>query len=164
MALRSAIGAKSAAEKMVEGFYSRILIKEIIILAAITVSCLCLLGPAWSDKLREKSDEGTDVLIALDVSRSMLARDASPSRLEKAKDAVRLMAQSCSGSRLGLIIFAGDAFLQCPLTDDTGAFMMFLNSASPDSLRYREQTWAGCLHWRGRFIRKNALHPACLLL
>ena len=164
MALRSAIGTKSAAEKTVEGFYSRILIKEIIILLAITVSCVCLLGPAWGDKLREKSDEGTDVLIALDVSRSMLARDASPSRLEKAKDAVRFIAQSCSGNRLGLIIFSGDAFLQCPLTADIGAFMMFLDSASPDSLRVQGTDMGRMLALAGKVYQKKRLTSRMLVV
>jgi Ca-activated chloride channel homolog len=106
IAITSAVGTRRAAEKIVEGFYSRIIIKEVLIFLAIIISCITLLGPGWGDKVRETTNEGTDVLIALDVSRSMLARDATPSRLEKAKDAVRLIAESGTGNRFGLIIFA----------------------------------------------------------
>lgn len=135
MAVVSAAGQRDAAKKIISGLYSRILIKEVLILLAVIVSCVVLLGPGWGDRLKETSNEGTDVLIALDVSMSMLAKDVNSSRLEKAKSAVKLIAQSLDGDRIGLIIFAGDSFLQCPLTNDIGAFMMFLDSAGPDSLR-----------------------------
>ncbi len=135
MAIASTIGGRAAAKRIIAGVYSRIIIKEILILLAITVSCVTLIGPAWGDRLRENTNEGTDVLIALDVSMSMLAKDVTPSRLERAKSAARLIAESVDGGRIGLIVFAGDAFLQCPLTADKGAFMMFLDSASPDSVR-----------------------------
>ncbi|PKL15343.1 MAG: VWA domain-containing protein, partial [Spirochaetae bacterium HGW-Spirochaetae-5] len=128
MAVRTAMGDSNAAKRIVDGLYSRILIKEIIILLAVIVSALVLLGPGWGERVKETSNEGTDVLIALDVSRSMLAKDVDPSRLEKAKSALRVIAGSLDGDRIGLIIFAGDAFLQCPLTNDVGAFMMFLDS------------------------------------
>lgn len=164
MALSSAVGKMSAAEKIINGFYSRIMLKEIFIFIAVIVSCICLLGPGWGEKLRETSSEGTDVLIALDVSRSMLARDASPSRLERAKDAVKLIAQSCTGSRLGLIIFAGDAFLQCPLTSDTGAFMMFLDAAGPDSLRVQGTDMGRMLALAGKIYEKKRLTSRMLVV
>lgn len=135
MAVRSAIGDSISARRVIEGLYSRIIVKEVLILLAVLISAVVLLAPTWGDRVREKANEGTDVLIALDVSRSMLARDADPSRLEKAKNAVRIIAESLKGDRIGLIIFAGDAFLQCPLTGDIGAFMMFLDSVGPDSVR-----------------------------
>ncbi len=135
MAVVSAAGSRDAAKKIISGLYSRMLVKEALILLAVIVSCIVLLGPGWGDRVKETSSEGTDVLIALDVSMSMLAKDVNPSRLEKAKSAVRLIAQSLDGDRIGLLIFAGDSFLQCPLTNDIGAFMMFLDSVSPDSLR-----------------------------
>lgn len=164
MALRSIAGKGTSAGKAVAGFYSRILIKEIIILISVITACICLLGPGWGEKLRETSGEGTDVLIALDVSMSMLARDASPSRLDRAKDAVRLIARSCAGSRLGLIIFAGDAFLQCPLTSDTGAFLMFLDAAGPDSLRVQGTDMGRMLALAEKVYRKKRLTSRMLIV
>jgi len=164
MALNSAMGNRNAARKIVEGYYSRILIKEILLLLAVLVSCIVLLGPGWGDKVRETSNEGTDVLIALDVSRSMLAKDVGPSRLEKAKSAVRLIAESLAGNRIGLIIFAGDAFLQCPLTNDIGAFMMFLDSANPDSVRVQGTDMGRMLAEAAKVYKKRRLTSRMLIV
>ncbi len=109
--------------------------KESLIIAAIIFAAFILLRPQWGELSREVKNEGSDVLIALDVSNSMLARDVKPSRLERAKDAIKWIIESLDGDRAGLILFAGDAFLQCPLTNDTGAFLMFLESAAPDSIK-----------------------------
>ena len=164
MAVNSAIGNRDAANKIVTGLYSRIRVKEILILFAVIVSCIVLLGPGWGEKMRETTNEGTDVLIALDVSRSMLAKDADPSRLEKAKSAVRLIAGSLNGDRIGLIIFAGDAFLQCPLTNDIGAFLMFLDSAGPDSLRVQGTDIGRMLAEAGRVYKKKRLTSKMLVV
>ncbi len=109
-------------------------VKEILISLSIVFCSICLMLPQWGEIAREVKNEGSDVLIALDVSNSMLARDVKPSRLQRAKGAVKWIATSLKGDRIGLILFAGDAFLQCPLTNDIGAFMMFLESAGPDSI------------------------------
>ncbi len=164
MAVNSAVGSRDAARRVVAGLYSRILMKEILILLAVIFSCLVLLGPGWGERLKESSKEGTDVLIALDVSRSMLAKDAAPTRLEKAKNAVRLIAGSLDGDRIGLIIFAGDAFLQCPLTNDTGALMMFLDSAGPDSLRVQGTDIGKMLAEAGKVYQKKRLTSKMLVV
>lgn len=164
MAVRSAIGNKEAAKRIVAGFYSGILIKEMLILLAVIVSCIVLLGPGWGDKMRETANEGTDVLVALDVSRSMLSKDVDPSRLEKAKNAVKLIAQSLQGDRIGLIIFAGDAFLQCPLTNDVGAFFMFLDSVGPDSLRVQGTDMGRMLAEAGKVYQKKRLTSRMLIV
>ncbi len=120
---------------MVVGSRRRQRIREIMVFVSILLFGLLILRPQWGENMREVNSEGSDVLIALDVSRSMLARDVQPSRLDRAKDAIRWIAGSLKGDRIGLVLFAGDAFLQCPLTNDIGAFMMFLDSAGPDSIR-----------------------------
>ncbi len=109
--------------------------KTALVALAILLAGIVLLRPQWGESAREERKEGVDLLIALDVSMSMMARDVSPSRLARAKDAIRLMADSVKGDRVGLVLFAGDAFLQCPLTNDLGAFSMFLDAASPDAMR-----------------------------
>jgi len=164
IAVYSAIGSREAAKGTVSGFYSRILLKEVLLLIAVIVSCIALLGPGWGDSIKEISNEGTDVLIALDVSRSMLAKDVDPSRLEKAKSAVRLIAESLQGDRIGLLIFAGDSFLQCPLTNDVEAFMMFLESAGPDSVRVQGTDIGRMLAGAEKVYRKKRLTSKMLVV
>lgn len=121
--------------KLIDGNFGVRLTRYILIFITILLFGFVLLRPQWGEKDRILKKEGTDMVVALDVSRSMLAGDIKPSRLQRAKDAVRLLAETIPGSRDGLILFAGDSFLQCPLTSDQGAFYMFLDSAGPDSIR-----------------------------
>lgn len=93
-----------------------------------------LAGPLVGTKLREVKREGVDMVIALDVSMSMTAEDVAPNRLERAKNEIRKLLGDLRGDRIGLVIFAGDAFVQCPLTTDYGAVRLFLDVASPDLL------------------------------
>ncbi|MCL1910986.1 MAG: VWA domain-containing protein [Leptospirales bacterium] len=109
-------------------------VKICCIAFAIPLFALAVLAPQWGEVRREIENEGSDVLIALDVSRSMNAEDVGTSRLERAKNAARRIADSVSGGRVGLIVFAGEAFLFCPMTSDRGAFLMFLDSAGTDSV------------------------------
>ncbi len=111
--------------------------REALIALSIVLFAFVALRPQWGELVREVNNEGSDVLIALDVSPSMLAQDVQPSRLQRSRDAVRFIVESLQGDRVGLILFSGDAFLQCPLTNDYGAFMMFLDAASPDSINLK---------------------------
>jgi len=109
--------------------------KNVIIIVCIMLAAFTLLEPRWGERTRSVDNEGSDVVIALDVSLSMLAEDVKPSRLGRAKSAIKWLAESLAGGRIALILFAGDSFLSCPLTGDIGAFLMFTDSASPDSVR-----------------------------
>ena len=164
MAVNSAFGGKGSARKIIAGDYSRILIKEILILLGIILSSIALLGPMWGDRMKETDYEGTDVLISLDVSRSMLAKDVSTTRLDRAKSAIRLIAESLKGDRIGLIIFAGDAFVQCPLTNDIGAFTMFLESVSPDSINLQGTDMGRMLAAAEKFYKKKNLSSKMLIV
>jgi Ca-activated chloride channel family protein len=83
--------------------------------------------PQWGLEKRKSHPTGIDILIALDVSKSMLARDVKPNRLERVKLSISNLLDRVSGDRLGLIAFSGAAFLQCPLTLDHQAFIKTLN-------------------------------------
>ena len=85
------------------------------------------------ESVQESSIEA-DVVVALDLSKSMLAEDAPPSRLERAKYEVMEMVDAMPGYRFGLVGFAGSASVLCPLTKDVGFFQMILNNASPKSI------------------------------
>ncbi len=102
-------------------------LKIVCLLAAVLFLVLCLLGPRWGFRWEEIKRRGVDIVIALDTSDSMLSRDVKPSRLERAKREVYDLINMLRGDRIGLVVFSGGAFLQCPLTLDHGACLMFLD-------------------------------------
>lgn len=109
-------------------------LKAILILTGIILGLLALIRPQWGFHWEELKREGLDIIIALDTSKSMLAEDVKPSRLERSKLAVRDLVKQLSGDRIGLVAFAGDAFLQCPLTVDYNGFLLSLEAVSTDAI------------------------------
>ncbi len=93
-----------------------------MLLAALALLVLSLAGPQWGFHWEEVHREGVDLIVALDTSRSMLAEDVKPNRLGRAKLAVEDLVKQLHGDRIGLVAFAGSAFVQCPLTLDYEAF------------------------------------------
>ena len=104
--------------------------------ACVTLGLLCLLvalvGPQWGFRWQEVKRRGVDLVIALDVSKSMLAEDVKPSRLARAKLAIKELLPQLKGDRVALVAFAGTAFTQCPLTVDDGAFELVLDEVDTD--------------------------------
>jgi len=149
---------------LIRGSGTIAIVKQVLIILSIILFALVLLRPQWGEQVREVNNEGSDVLIALDVSPSMLAQDVKPSRLQRSKDAIRLIVESLRGDRIGLILFSGDAFLQCPLTNDYGAFMMFLDSASPDSINLKGTDIGMALKQAYRVFQKKRLTSRLLVL
>lgn len=90
--------------------------------------------PQIGAKLKEHETRGAEIMIVLDVSNSMLAEDYSPNRLERAKLAISRIVDKLQEDRIGLIVFAGDAFVQLPITTDYVSAKMFLNSISTGSV------------------------------
>lgn len=105
----------------------RQILKVILILFSILFMILSLGRPQIGTKLEEVKREGVDIIIALDVSLSMMAEDIKPSRLEKAKHEIDNFIDLLEGDRVGLIAFAGIPFVQCPLTLDYSAAKLFLD-------------------------------------
>ena len=102
--------------------------------AAAALTVLALARPAWNLQQQELQESGRDVVFLLDVSRSMLAEDLYPNRLEHAKTAVLECIEGLIGDRIGLVLFAGSAEIRCPLTVDYDYFRMALRQADPDSV------------------------------
>lgn len=111
--------------------------KAICLLGAVVCLVLGLMQPQWGKRWQEVPRRGRDLMILLDVSRSMLARDVIPNRLQRAKldikDLVHVLHKE-GGHRLGLVVFAGRASLQCPLTSDYAFFLQKLNQVGPDTV------------------------------
>lgn len=93
-------------------------LRYFLVIASFSMIVLALISPRWGYEWVEVNTEGTNIIVALDVSKSMLADDISPSRLARAKLEINKLIDKLTGDRLGLIIFAGDSFLQSPLTHD----------------------------------------------
>ncbi|MDR1056567.1 MAG: VWA domain-containing protein [Prevotellaceae bacterium] len=106
--------------------------KIIIICVAILFFVLALARPQIGVSMREVKLRGAEVIIALDVSNSMLATDFQPNRLERAKMAISRLVDGLKGDRIGLIVFAGDAYVQLPVTTDYVSAKVFLNSITPN--------------------------------
>jgi Ca-activated chloride channel family protein len=107
----------------------RAALKAGLFLAATFFLAFCLLGPRWGFHWEEIRRSGVDIVVALDTSDSMLTRDVKPSRLERARREVYDLLKILEGDRIGLVVFSGGAFLQCPLTLDYGACLMLLDHA-----------------------------------
>jgi len=93
---------------------------------------LALVNPKMGSKLKTVKREGVDIVFALDVSRSMLAEDIAPNRLEKAKQVISKIIDNLGSDRVGVIIYAGNSYPLLPITTDHAAANMFLQNASPD--------------------------------
>jgi Ca-activated chloride channel family protein len=111
--------------------------KALCLITAVGCLVLALMQPQWGKRWQDVPRRGRDLMILLDVSRSMLAEDVVPNRLQRAKidikDLVQMLHQE-GGHRLGLVAFAGRASLQCPLTLDYAFFLQKLNEVGPDTI------------------------------
>jgi Ca-activated chloride channel family protein len=109
-------------------------IKAMCILLSLCAICLSLMRPQWGFEWQEVKRSGLDIMIAIDTSKSMLAEDVRPNRLERSKLAVKDLIKKLRGDRIGLIAYAGNAFLQCPLTVDYNGFMLSLNALDVETI------------------------------
>jgi Ca-activated chloride channel family protein len=110
----------------------KFMLKAILPLIAMVFLALALVNYRKADDSEKIKLNGTDLMIVLDVSNSMLAKDVQPNRLEKAKLLIGKLIDQLNGNRVGLIVFAGNAYPQMPLTTDASAAKLFLGSISPD--------------------------------
>ena len=106
-------------------------IKFWIIFVVIGLFSVLLARPQFGSKQETVKRKGVEVIIALDISNSMLAQDVQPSRLEKAKRLISRLVDELDNDKIGMIVFAGDAFTQLPITSDYISAKMFLESISP---------------------------------
>lgn len=127
------VGAASSVQRLLPGWSSmRFIGKNFLFVSAIGLLALAWANPQAGAKKQTAVQKSVDVFIALDISQSMLAEDVAPSRLELAKSFTRKLIKALAGERIGLIFFAGDAYLQMPLSTDYAAADMFITDAGPD--------------------------------
>jgi Ca-activated chloride channel homolog len=113
--------------------------------AGLALLALALARPQCGTRTELARRSGVDLAIVLDASRSMLARDVAPDRLARAKLEVGALLDGLAGDRVGIIVFAGDAFVQCPLTSDYAAARLFLRAVGPDAVPHQGTALADAL-------------------
>lgn len=136
---RRSLMRRFADKRLIEGItpnvsVGRKVLKAVLIAAAVAFLFIALARPQWGFEWQEVKRTGLDILIAIDVSKSMLTRDVKPDRLERSKFAVKDAVKKLNGDRIGLIAFAGTAFLQCPLTIDYNGFLTALDDLNVNTI------------------------------
>ena len=125
---------------------------------------LGLARPQLGARLQERETSGVEIMIALDVSNSMLAQDYSPNRLERAKLAISRLVDKLAGDRIGLVIFAGESFVQLPITTDYVSAKAFLNSIQPGSIPIQGTATADALMTAARSFSTQSEKSRAIIL
>lgn len=139
--------------------------KVVLLLLVFVVLVFALADPQIGTRLEEVKRKGVDIFIALDVSKSMLAEDVKPNRLEKAKHEISTFIDRLEGDRIGLICFAGIAFVQCPLTLDYSAAKLFLSDIDTDLIPQPGTAISSAIRTAARsFVSKEFKHKVLILI
>ncbi len=116
--------------------FLKVFIKNTAFILALFFIVVALARPKWGLKQVEAKSLSSDIVVAIDVSKSMLAQDLKPDRITRAKIVFKDLSEKLKGQRIGLIAFAGQAYWQCPLTSDIKAFEMFLSLLDTDAVPF----------------------------
>jgi len=125
---------------------------------------IALANPQWGTRREAVKSKGIEAFIALDLSQSMLAQDVAPNRLERARRFVAELALQLRGNKTGLIVFAGSAYLQVPLTADYAAIALFANSVSPENIPDQGTTIAEAVELAGRYFTQKSKGGKALII
>jgi Ca-activated chloride channel family protein len=144
---------------------SKHILKFILWSLAFVFVVLGLANPQIGSKMEKVKRSGIDVMIALDVSKSMLAEDIKPNRLLRAKNFINTFIEQLNNDRLGIIIFAGHAYLQMPLTVDYSAAKLFLNTVNTDLVPTQGTAIAEAAELsRESFVKGDTKHKALIII
>ena len=140
-------------------------VKFWLVFAAIGLFAVLLARPQFGSKLETVKRQGVEVMIALDISNSMLAQDVQPSRLEKAKRLVAQLVDKMENDKVGMIVFAGDAFTQLPITSDYISAKMFLESINPSLISKQGTAIGAAINLATRsFTPQEGVGPAVIVI
>lgn len=121
-------------------------------------------NPQWAGKRQTVQSKGVDVFIAIDISNSMLAEDIKPSRMERTQRFAANLVNKLKGERIGTIIFAGNAYLQMPLTTDYAAAQMFVKSANPNLAPSQGTAIEAAIDLAERNFEEDSKHHKSLII
>lgn len=159
------LGSPALAQRLLLGFSERrFWFKNLLFGTSLALIALAIANPVQSVQREGKSRASADVLIALDISTSMLAKDVSPSRLVQAKLFIEKLVQALEGERIGLIFFAGDALPQMPLSTDYASLLLFVRNANPNFVTDQGTDMAAAIDLAQRLFESNALAGRGLIL
>jgi Ca-activated chloride channel homolog len=130
-------------------------LKAGLIVCSVICCLLALARPQFGTKIETIKRQGFEIMVALDVSNSMLAEDVKPNRLIRAKHAIRSLMAQLQGDRIGLVVFAGAAFLQCPMTSDYSALELFLNGVDTETVGTQGTAISEALEVATRAFQQN---------
>lgn len=133
-------------------------------LLGITFLIIACSNPQWGTKKEKIKATASDIYIALDISRSMDAQDISPSRLERAKKFVEQLVNNLKGDRIGLISFAGSAYLQIPLTTDYAAVQLYANAANTDQAGTQGTAIGEALSLANKAFEEGETHQRAIIV
>lgn len=154
--LSARIGDPTLVKQLVKSFSARnFLLKFILILVAVFLLVAGMANLRDKGSAENISRQGVDVMIVLDVSKSMLAADVKPNRLDKAKQLLYRLIDRLQNDRVGLILFAGRAYMQMPLTTDHGAARMYISEAGPDAVPTQGTVFAEALQMANSSFNRN---------
>jgi Ca-activated chloride channel homolog len=141
---RRKFGEYNLIDQLAEGHSkSKPVLKVILLMTGISLIIIACANPQIGTRLEEVKREGVDIIIALDVSNSMRAEDIKPNRLERSKQAISRLIDKLENDRIGLIVFAGQAYVQLPITTDYAAAKLFLQSIETEMVP-TQGTCIGC--------------------
>ncbi len=160
------IGDKKLVKQLIKNFSPRLFTTKFILFSLAfalgVIAVANLRKPGSADNISRK---GIDVVIALDVSKSMLAADLAPNRLERAKQMILKLMNEMPNDRIALVLFAGKAYMQMPLTVDHGAAAIFVSSASPDVIPAQGTVFSEALQMSARvFNTKEGRFKSVVLI
>ena len=138
--------------------------KSGLILVALALLLISWSNPQWGNRKQTIKVQSSDVVIALDISQSMLAQDISPNRMERAKFFVSELIKRLHGDRIGLIYFAGSAYLQMPLTDDLASAQTFVKSANPNQAGTQGTVIADAIELSETLFGENSGNQKALII
>jgi len=160
------IGEKKLVKQLIKNFSSWLFAAKFILFSlAFALGVVAVANLRWPGSVDNIPRKGIDVVIALDVSKSMLATDLSPNRLERAKQMILKLMDQMPNDRIALVLFAGKAYMQMPLTVDHGAAAIFVSSASPDAIPAQGTVFSEALQMSSRaFNSKEGRFKSVVLI
>lgn len=144
---------------------SRKSLKFWLMIAALALLIVMLARPQMGTKISQEKRKGIEVIISLDISNSMRAGDVVPSRLDKSKMLVENMVDNFTNDKVGLVVFAGDAFIQLPITSDYVSAKMFLQNTDPSLIATQGTDLAGAIELSSKsFTQQDKVGRAILII
>lgn len=152
------------AQLMPEASPRRVRNKFILLMVVFALLIAALAQPQFGAKLREVKRSGVEIMLAVDVSRSMLAEDFKPNRLERTKNAVSRLVEQLEKDRVGMVVFAGDAFIQLPITSDYVSAKTFIRTISPDIVPVQGTSLSKAIELASRSFSEQSQKSRAIIL